>query len=1138
MNRLLFLLALVLPLVAPGGHAAEYTSKRCSNLSGLYCNGSANATCCGATLSSASSGAALTDTGVDGEVSTTLSSGTLYGCVHPEGSVPTAAQLIAGASPCTSAKSISSPSAGANTFTTSNSKRFAIGTPGASYAASYLHDDGSHRFAFQIRTTAPFTAPAGGGGGGSDLAGLVYVVKDSTGSDSNSGLAPGSAWKTLAKVNNSVTTRGADVCLMTGEVWEDQQLRPDWNGDAGDLGRIGGCYEYAGGLYWLNEGPEAGQHDRPEINGTWESACRTTNPVSCVLDSASSVPTNTAAGLVDFGNGTNYMHLTDVDINDSAGRGIDGTAVHHLVFERVYIDHAAYNSWILEGAAHHNVVAGMVATYGANCEFYENIGRLPSGFVHQNCGTSAQPSCIKVSKSDNAWTLLQGVFVDECSGESFGFGRSSHVWVDQSAALHTGVSYYGDHANQLLITRNIMGGEGPTGGPADQSGQALALEPAQVSDPAKGGGENYVVANIAVSTEYGFGLRNMNSAAQSAGLEQWGKFFFNTSLYQTVNSLVILGGGAGATGADNNFVGNLSYGPEGNPCDARTANGDWSANFWPVGGAVDADCAGSGDVAARLTFPHTEAEYDVMTLAQATGTWSASDFVPLGSSAAHLAMVTPPSVPAWASDLADSSEWDFARTYVGGFGIPGAEGCDGTLSSAQLAMDFTCTAISGTSAAGAVQGAQAVPQLNPITVSANGRNFEVDGAPWYWLADTGWKLVLQTTPEIDTYLADRADRGFRAIQIMGTRFNNATFAGNTYTDFDTNEDGELPFTSISPVTLNEDYWSSIDYIVDRAASLGLYVAVTVMWGPVIDEVFTADATGNAKAYALGAAIGARYADRPNVVYYVAGEYQKIAWQTVANDDNTVSAAEQALIDNIAQGIADNKNASQLISIHSNAGMTTEDLHGKTWLSFHQLQSWSSLTFTRTGMDTLVGLSGRKPAMNTEGGYEDGTTAEVGYSQNMTPFVVRKEMYLQAFGGSAGFSYGHWNIWQFNTGWENDLSAEGGADAVLHAQIMEDIDFAALDPAQSIVVSGAGTLAAGTYNTAMANAGKTQVAVYSSNGTTFSLNLNAATYSGSWINPRTGATTAISSFTGTSSYSFDPPGSPGTDNDWVLSITSP
>ena len=128
-------------------------------------NGAASASCCGPTLSGATSGANLATGATDGSVTTTGSGGTMYGCVHPSATVPTQAQVIAGSSPCVDAQTKGSPSAGAVAFNSAGSNRFTGLSGSTEYAASYVHVDGTHRPVWQLRTSAPFTTLAGGGGG-------------------------------------------------------------------------------------------------------------------------------------------------------------------------------------------------------------------------------------------------------------------------------------------------------------------------------------------------------------------------------------------------------------------------------------------------------------------------------------------------------------------------------------------------------------------------------------------------------------------------------------------------------------------------------------------------------------------------------------------------------------------------------------------------------------------------------------------------------------------------------------------------------------------------------------------------------------------------------------------------------------
>jgi hypothetical protein len=122
-----------------------------------------------------------------------------------------------------------------------------------------------------------------------------------------------------------------------------------------------------------------------------------------------------------------------------------------------------------------------------------------------------------------------------------------------------------------------------------------------------------------------------------------------------------------------------------------------------------------------------------------------------------------------------------------------------------------------------------------LQVSAN-RRFLVDttGEPFFYLADTAWELIhVLSREDAERYLARRAAQRFTVIQaVILSEFDGLT-APNAY--------GHLPFRrdthgridpgqpDLHPTSLS-DYWSHVDYIVDRAAAHGLYLALLPTWG--------------------------------------------------------------------------------------------------------------------------------------------------------------------------------------------------------------------------------------------------------------------------------------------------------------------
>jgi hypothetical protein len=125
--------------------------------------------------------------------------------------------------------------------------------------------------------------------------------------------------------------------------------------------------------------------------------------------------------------------------------------------------------------------------------------------------------------------------------------------------------------------------------------------------------------------------------------------------------------------------------------------------------------------------------------------------------------------------------------------------------------------------------ATAAPRLK---VSQNGRFLIYEeGRPFFYLGDTAWELFHRTTrEEADRYLQDRARKGFTVIQAVALAELDGLNSPNSY--------GYRPLVDNDPARPDvrggprDDYWDHVDYILDKAESLGLFGKPgTLRWPP-------------------------------------------------------------------------------------------------------------------------------------------------------------------------------------------------------------------------------------------------------------------------------------------------------------------
>jgi hypothetical protein len=133
-----------------------------------------------------------------------------------------------------------------------------------------------------------------------------------------------------------------------------------------------------------------------------------------------------------------------------------------------------------------------------------------------------------------------------------------------------------------------------------------------------------------------------------------------------------------------------------------------------------------------------------------------------------------------------------------------------------------------------------------LKVAQGGRHLQyADGRPFLYLGDTAWELFHRLNrEEADLYLRNRAAKGFTVIQAVVLAEREGLTVPNPY--------GHLPLTDRDPARPVEAYFEHVDYIVNRAAELKLFIGMLPTWGsywtqgnPKVTPVFN---VANARAF--------------------------------------------------------------------------------------------------------------------------------------------------------------------------------------------------------------------------------------------------------------------------------------------------
>jgi hypothetical protein len=436
-----------------------------------------------------------------------------------------------------------------------------------------------------------------------------------------------------------------------------------------------------------------------------------------------------------------------------------------------------------------------------------------------------------------------------------------------------------------------------------------------------------------------------------------------------------------------------------------------------------------------------------------------------------------------------------------------------------------------------------VAQLPGLTVSQNHHFLVTEtGEAFFWLGDTAWELFHRLNrEEADLYLQDRASKGFTVIQAVALAELDGLRTPNAY--------GHLPLVEDDPTRPdvtdgpNNDYWDHVDYIVDRANSLGLYVGFLPTWGDkwnkkwgVGPEVFT---PGNAQVY--GEWLGNRYKDK-GLIWILGGD------RPIESDEH------RAITVAMARGLRTGDGGTHLITFHPTGGRSSSDwFHDDEWLDFNMRQNGHDAEFTRPYATTVEDYRREpiKPVIDGEPIYEDHPVSfqpqEHGHS---TTADIRRPFYWDLFSGAFGHTYGHHSIWQmWQPGrnpinfplmpWREALAQPGSSQMQIGRQLMESRPFLMRIPDDSVIVTSrvaTSVPGAGRYRfKATRDREGTYAMVYAPVGRAFTVRMDVIRGSRvrvSWFNPRNGEAHEIGTFANAGERTFLPP-SPGEMLDWVL-----
>jgi hypothetical protein len=445
-----------------------------------------------------------------------------------------------------------------------------------------------------------------------------------------------------------------------------------------------------------------------------------------------------------------------------------------------------------------------------------------------------------------------------------------------------------------------------------------------------------------------------------------------------------------------------------------------------------------------------------------------------------------------------------------------------------------------------------------LRISPNHRYLQFqDGKPFFYLADTAWELFHRLNrEEASLYLTNRSQKGFTVIQaVILSELDGLTVP---------NANGDRPLIDGSIDKPNEPYFHHVDFIVNKAEELGLFIGMLPTWGKYWKSP-TSIFPNPDSARRYGQFLGSRYRDKP-IIWILGGD------RAIDNPQ------ERATVDALAEGLREGDQHHHLITFHPvGPGDSSEMLNDAPWLDFNMFQSSHAARDHDNGLyvERDLQLKPERPALDGENRYEE---IPVGFYlagmsglQRFEDFDVRQAAYWSLLAGACGYTYGDNNVWQMyrstlrdskessapkgtiaglfsnpwmggkggiigaNVEWSLALNRPGAYQMQYVRKLFESVPFQKLVPDQSIILNGP-TTGGGKIRSARATDGSFAI-IYSPFGEAFTLSksvVHAAKLKEFWYDPRYGTSYEIDEPERWGIQTYTPP-TAGRGHDWILVI---
>lgn len=428
-------------------------------------------------------------------------------------------------------------------------------------------------------------------------------------------------------------------------------------------------------------------------------------------------------------------------------------------------------------------------------------------------------------------------------------------------------------------------------------------------------------------------------------------------------------------------------------------------------------------------------------------------------------------------------------------------------------------------------------QHGPVRVSADHRSLaHADGTPFFWMADTGWNVMLRSTDdELDYYLKTRVQQNFSVVQWVATQW---------FVSAQGDLDGRKAYSGREEISVDPLFFQRLDERFDRMSAAGLLSAPVMLWAAhwAAEEDLNQANPGyflpEDQAILLGRYLVARWGANP------------VVWILPGDGDYRGEFAERWI--RIGRGIfADQPHAP--VSLHPGGLMwVSDEFRKETWLDLIGYQSGhssseESVRWLVQGPPSVDWQTQPlRPHINLEPCYEH--HFDFGAGKPFDDFSVRRALYWSCLvSPTAGVTYGGHGVWGWDDGTKPPVAhgntgipypatqalSMPAANQVKHlVEFFKSFPWETLIPAPDLLASQAGSTSVLATTLVSSSMDGSCVVAYTPENRQIVLKIDCAGHLATWVNPVNGNRyAAVAVLQSGGNVSYETPA----DGDWLLLI---